>query len=375
MGIQELISLSQKYGKDPEFVLAGGGNTSYKDGKNLWIKASGFPLADIGEGGFARMDEDQLADIWKKEYPADPESREEQALADLMDARSEGETKRPSVETLLHDLFPQAYVVHLHPPLVNGLTCSMGGKEAAEDLFPEGFVWIPVVNPGYVLAAEVRKAVEEYTARGKGAPSLVFLQNHGVFVAADTADEIDRLYNTIMNRLGEAVSRRPDLSPVTVDGKRVAELQEYLQDLLSVPACGFEANAEIMKLLENEESFSPVSSSLTPDHIVYYGDRPLLVGNAAELDRQKGLIAEGLRSYRQGRETDPRIVAVLGFGIFAVGNTPKVVDTALVLFNDAVKISVYAEAFGGVRFMPQDKIDFIVNWEVEQYRSKVNEES
>jgi rhamnose utilization protein RhaD (predicted bifunctional aldolase and dehydrogenase) len=374
MGIQELISLSQKYGKNPEFVLAGGGNTSYKDGKHLWIKASGFPLADIGEGGFAKMDEDKLAAIWKKDYPADPDAREEQALADLMDARSKGETKRPSVETLLHDLFPQAYVVHLHPPLVNGLTCSMRGKEAAEELFPEGFAWIPVVNPGYVLANEVKKAVDDYTARGSGAPSMVFLQNHGVFVAADTADEIDRLYNRIMSRLGTAVSRRPDFSPVTVDGARVAELQEYLQDLLDVPACGFEAGAEILRLLEDETSFAPVSSSLTPDHIVYYGDRPLLVGNAEDLDRQKGLIAEALRSYRQGRETDPRIVAIMGLGVFAVGKTPKVVDTALILFKDAVKISVYAEAFGGVRFMPQDKIDFIVDWEVEQYRSKVNEE-
>ena len=374
MGIQELISLSRKYGSNPEFVLAGGGNTSYKDGKHLWIKASGFPLADIGEEGFARMDEDKLAAVWKKEYPDDPDAREEQALTDLMNARSEGESKRPSVETLLHDLFPQAYVVHLHPPLVNGLTCSMRGKEAAEELFPEGFVWIPVVNPGYVLATEVKGAIEEYTARGKGAPSLVFLQNHGVFVAADTADEIDRLYKRIMNSLEGAVNRQPDFSPVTVDGKRVAELQEYLQDLLSVSACGFETDAEIMKLLENEQSFTPVSSSLTPDHIVYYGDRPLLIGNAADLDRQKGLISEGWRSYRQGRETDPKIVAVIGLGVFAVGNTPKAVDTALVLFKDAVKISVYAEAFGGVRFMPQDKIDFIVDWEVEQYRSKLNEE-
>lgn len=375
MGIQELITLSRKYGKDPEFVLAGGGNTSCKDGKHLWIKASGFPLADIGEGGFAKMDEAGLADIWKKDYPSDPEAREEQALADLMNARSEGETKRPSVETLLHDLFPQAYVVHLHPPLVNGLTCSIRGEDAAEELFPEGFVWIPVVNPGYVLATEVKRAVEEYTARGKGAPSMVFLQNHGVFVAADNPDAIDRHYNTIMSRLAGAVPRRPDFSPVTVDGAQIGELSEYLQELLGKPACGFETNAEIMKLLENEQSFTPVSSSLTPDHIVYYGDRPLLVGNAADMDRQKGLIAEGLRSYRQGRAADPKIVAVVGLGVFALGTSPKTVDTSMILFRDAVKISVYAEGFGGVRFMPQDKIDFIVNWEVEQYRSKINEGS
>ena len=33
----------------------------------------------------------------------------------------------PSVETLLHAIFPQKYVLHLHPALVNGLTCSRVG--------------------------------------------------------------------------------------------------------------------------------------------------------------------------------------------------------------------------------------------------------
>lgn len=40
------------------------------------------------------------------------------------------------------------------------------------------------------------------------------------------------------------------------------------------------------------------------------------------------------------------------------------------LFNDAVKIAVYSESFGGPLHMEDDLIDFIVNWEVESYRQK-----
>jgi hypothetical protein len=39
-----------------------------------------------------------------------------------------------------------------------------------------------------------------------------------------------------------------------------------------------------------------------------------------------------------------------------------------------VKIAVYSESFGGPCFMPQAKIDFINNWEVERYRSSVSAE-
>ena len=43
--IDKLIEVSRKYGSDPRYVIAGGGNTSYKDAAHLWVKASGHALA------------------------------------------------------------------------------------------------------------------------------------------------------------------------------------------------------------------------------------------------------------------------------------------------------------------------------------------
>ena len=40
MGLSELIVLSRKYGSNPEYVLAGGGNTSWKDTDSLYIDLS-----------------------------------------------------------------------------------------------------------------------------------------------------------------------------------------------------------------------------------------------------------------------------------------------------------------------------------------------
>ncbi|MBM3701454.1 MAG: class II aldolase, partial [Actinobacteria bacterium] len=56
MSIKELVRISRFYGKDPSFLLAGGGNTSYKDNKYLYVKASGFKLASIGKDGFVKLE-------------------------------------------------------------------------------------------------------------------------------------------------------------------------------------------------------------------------------------------------------------------------------------------------------------------------------
>ena len=36
--LQELVNMSHKYGSNPALVLAGGGNTSYKNEENIYIK-------------------------------------------------------------------------------------------------------------------------------------------------------------------------------------------------------------------------------------------------------------------------------------------------------------------------------------------------
>ena len=39
--IQELIEILQFYGQNSDYVIAGGGNTSFKTADRLWVKASG----------------------------------------------------------------------------------------------------------------------------------------------------------------------------------------------------------------------------------------------------------------------------------------------------------------------------------------------
>jgi rhamnose utilization protein RhaD (predicted bifunctional aldolase and dehydrogenase) len=128
----------------------------------------------------------------------------------------------------------------------------------------------------------------------------------------------------------------------------------------------FRRNNEIGRLVKDRASFAPVSSAYTPDHIVYSGSDPLFIEKIEETEA-----AFAAHSQKTGRP--PKIAAVQGLGIFGIGASDDSAVLALELFTDTMKVAAYAEAFGGPRFMTDEKIAFINNWEAEQYRQKLAE--
>jgi len=368
MSLKSLVELSNYYGKNPDYVLAGGGNTSWKDGETLYVKASGTSLAEAVPDSFVKMDRRVLARIWEKRYPESSDERESAVLADLMAARKPGEEKkRPSVEILLHDILPFAFVVHLHPALVNGLTCSQQGEKTAKEIFGNEAVWIPPVNPGYVLSKTVKVAIDDYKSENGKAAAVIFLQNHGVFVGDNSSEGIKEIYDGIMNKIGTRIKRHPDFSDekiLSADYK-INDTLKALADLAG--SAVFMRGGEIFTLVKDHASFAPVSSAFTPDHIVYAGSNPLFT----EANTNAG-IRDAWKKHIEKTGRDPKIIAVQGLGVFSVGPSEKAALLALELFRDSVKVAVYSQSFGGPLFMTKDKIDFINNWEVERYRANIS---
>ena len=68
----------------------------------------------------------------------------------------------------------------------------------------------------------------------------------------------------------------------------------------------------------------------------------------------------------------PRVVLLRGRGAFCFGESEKRAETAEMLFEDAAGIAVYSRSFGGASPMTEELTDFIINWEVEAYRSSQN---
>ncbi len=343
-----LQEMSNRYGGDSSYVLAGGGNTSYKTTDTLYVKGSGTSLATIRAEDFVRLERKKLDAMWEKTYSADEKTRESEVLADMMAARLEGETRRPSVETLLHNLFPQRFVLHVHPAAVNGMTCGREGKALSARLFPES-VWVDACKPGYILAEICRGQLAEYKTRTGKDAGLLFLQNHGVFFAADSVEEIDRLAAFVMDGVNGVIR----------EGKE--RFGALLSDCLGTPCREFLNSPEIA-------SFDPTLRSPTPDHIVYCKANYAVVDTAVPEEQLRLTLA----AFERENGYKPRVVIVKGQGAYVFGTDEKQLDTVKKVFLDHVRVAANAAFFGGYLPLSEELVDFIVNWEVESYRAKVS---
>ena len=368
--VQQLIEISQFYGKDARYVIAGGGNTSYKNGEKLWVKASGFPLATITEEGFAVLDREKLNVVSAKTYPADASAREEAVKNDLA-AATLTPGRRPSVETSMHNAIHAAFVVHLHPTLVNGL---MSGNRAESDtlrIFGNTALYIPYIDPGYILFKAVEEGLAKHKTEHGFEPKIILLQNHGIFVAADTTGEIRRIYDDVFAKLDKAVGQPlPDPAPAAACNG----VQEFVPALRAMVSKGgtktlkIKNNALISHFTESAANYDKISRPFSPDAIVY------CKSNYIYLDSTDGIVERAQKcigdfSAKYGYM--PKVILVKGVGLVAVGDHAAQCDTILDVFEDAMKVTWYAQSFGGEHPMTQAQIDFIDNWEVENYRRKI----
>lgn len=274
----------------------------------------------------------------------------------------------------MHDLLPFRYVVHTHPAMVNGLTCSAEGEGAAQELFGVEAAWVPFVHPGYILGVTIRDIIDRYRETHGSVPAVLLMENHGVVVGGDTAEEIDRIYERLLSKITDRLRERPDMGRIESDTATVDAIRDALTDRSpgGAAATAFAANAMIAGFVANETAFAEMGEgSFTPDHIVYAGHRTPLIGRGDGVQAQLDLLRHGLAEFTEREGTRPKTIAVDGLGFFGIGEHETSARTAVDLLTDAAQIAVYARSFGGSSFMKPSDVDFIRNWEVERYRKAI----
>lgn len=383
--IEDLIAISRKFGQDSRFVIAGGGNTSYKDENRLWVKASGHALATITEDGFAVLDRALLNEMGEKAYNADTAIREEQVKNDLSVACITKD-RRPSVETSLHNCMDFAFVVHLHPTLVNGLMCSVNAEAACKEIFPDA-LYIEYTDPGYTLFKKVYDRIKAYKAEKGKEPQVIFLQNHGIFVGGDTTAEIEGIYSEVLGKLEAKVAALPEGD--TAVSETVTDVVPAIRQMLSRSGRGFKTlkvtkNALVDFFIDGcsvtstgsvtdcpgKSGFDKIAKPFTPDIIVYCKSSYIFI--EAESDEEILKQAEEeIEAFVSGKGYTPKVLLIKGIGLIAVGDSSRNAQIITDVFTDAMKVAFFAQSFGGEHPMERAWIDFIDNWEVENYRRKV----
>ena len=372
--IIELIEISKYYGGIKDYVIAGGGNTSFKDKDYIWIKASGYSLAELDENSLVLLDREKLQIISQKHYSEDQVLREEQVKADLYDSIIDsGDRKRPSVETSLHDLISFRFVVHLHPTLINGILCSRNAKNIVSRLLGEKVLFVPYTDPGYTLFKKLETEIQAYREKHAHDPRIIMLENHGSFVSADSTTEIREIYESIISSIRTETGPEPETNQLPFNPV-MNKVLPGMRMILSGEKPGiirYRHNTLIAKYYQHYQEFHKISLPLTPDIIVYCKSRYLYIERTGSPEEILDSLKKQLPRFQEEYGYIPKVIVIRNMGVFAVEDTVASADSVLDVYEDFIKLCYYSSNAGGTKFLTPEQVEFIDKWEVENYRRKV----
>jgi rhamnose utilization protein RhaD (predicted bifunctional aldolase and dehydrogenase) len=364
--LNKLVEISRFYGRNPEYVIAGGGNTSFKNDRELYVKASGISLASITPEGFVKLSREKLNGMEQAVFPDDPVEREQAVKHALGKAVISPGNLRPSVETSLHNLISYPYIVHTHPTIVNAVMCANDARQEVEDRFGKDALYMEYTDPGYILFKRLEGLIRDYEQQHGRTPQIIFLQNHGVFVGGESTGEIMDIYQHIETKIR--------------DGKVLSipagERREVSSDMVSrVGQLMKERNLMVRSfrdpLIEHFASgkprFNQISRPFSPDIIVYCKSNYLFLEQGAGEDR----IRQQLNAFEGRFGYLPKVMVEEKGGLIIAEENGQTIQTVLEVFHDMMKISYLSDQFGGPHFMTEEQIAFIDSWEVENYRRSV----
>jgi NAD(P)-dependent dehydrogenase (short-subunit alcohol dehydrogenase family)/rhamnose utilization protein RhaD (predicted bifunctional aldolase and dehydrogenase) len=373
--LTQLVELSRTVGVNPDYVQAGGGNTSVKSSaaRTMAIKASGTALTSLNElEGWVELSVGEVLSILDRADLAtlDAKEREARVLEHLSSAVVGGHG-RPSVESALHAMLGRV-VIHTHPVAANALNCGPGLKALNEIILPGELppLWMSYTDPGWCLATATKAAVETYQKKHGFPPAVVFMENHGLLVSAPNARDCLALHNEWVARCeryfapkAPPVQPAPKMDSATLRNTMV-ELRHVWRDTHGTPPLArFSEDPELAGVACTAGADLLASGSLTPDHIVYSGAHAVLAESFDELPAKlKPAFAE---------KVPPRIIIVRNGGAFLVADDPLKLDAAEALTVAAAKIMRLAAGRKGAHNLSPSAADFIINWEAEHYRARL----
>ena len=378
--LSQLIRISNTVGKNTSLIQGGGGNTSVKtkDGKYMYIKASGTALKDMNEqGGWRRLRLDSVLSIIENKSIAKLKTynREMEVVRRLLFACDDeiAANSRPSVETHLH-AFLDKCVIHLHPVAVLAYACAKSGKAELEKLFKDEKpppLWVPYTDPGFMLAKKIVTLVGNYQRRFGQKPAIVFLQKHGLLISANNPDSALQLLRKVVNRCGSKLKQPKAEKNKHISQELIADTKICIRRAFT-EATGQHATTSYFYddviaafWLQPETPKMLRPTALTPDELLYANGPAMWVDSC---DSKK--IAERLT--RQTKRGGKPSVAFLvkGIGLFVVAGK-KLAPTIRDIVESSFIIRTNALRFGGILTLNKSERVFINQWEAEVFRKKL----
>jgi rhamnose utilization protein RhaD (predicted bifunctional aldolase and dehydrogenase)/NAD(P)-dependent dehydrogenase (short-subunit alcohol dehydrogenase family) len=373
-------------GAEPDLALHGGGNTSCKctlanvlgeEQAALFIKASGVNLATISPSDFVALDLAYLGRLLDLATLSDAAMAAEFACHGLR-----ASSRRASVETLVHAVLPDAFVMHTHPSAILALTNRSDGAAAIAAALGDKVETVAYARAGLDLA----KAVRSTLLRHAHAHALV-LMHHGLVTWGATARAAYDATIDLVSR-AEAHVRKGSVRtlaspPATASDReeKYLELAPIIRGALGPPATDSLGDRVILEPLLDAEIVPwlaapegkklALSAPLTPDYLVRTRRIPLWLDRPPLDDANafKQQLAQAIAAYQaeyaayvqahsagatsEARDFPPRVLVIPGLGVVCVGRNAA--EAAMIrditLQGLRVKIAIFQS---GADYLPLD---------------------
>ncbi len=373
--LEQLAELAQRYGGDENFIIAAGGNVSFKTDETIYVTPSGSSLATVEAENFVALERAKLDALLAETG----EEMRENYQAGMLRAKTDPECRlAPSIESVMHNFLPAKFTVHTHPTVVNAVSCAAGGGKIIEDLFGEEVLLVPFAAPGFEAAHAVASAVKNYRQQHAGEPPrVIILEKHGLIVTGDNPREVTDTTERIVSAVKDAVQKAaaeagPPFGELLPPADRRENIINTVAPALRVllaegdnpKIVTFDDSEPVMKLVSGSDG--PAATELgpvTPHQVFYCGGFPLWFEPREDESRKQTIdrLGEAVGDYRDNHGGPPIIVLVRGLGMFAAGDDYAQAEVACSVYKDSVKAMAGAAALGGMETIGRKDHPFITS--------------
>jgi rhamnose utilization protein RhaD (predicted bifunctional aldolase and dehydrogenase)/NAD(P)-dependent dehydrogenase (short-subunit alcohol dehydrogenase family) len=374
---------SRLLGQNPELVLHGGGNTSVKtteknlfdeDEEILYVKGSGWDLAEIEAEGFAPVSLNALLYMARLDHLSDADMVRMQRAA-----MTDPYAPNPSVEAILHAIIPCKYVDHTHADAVVTITNTPGGAEKIRTIYGDRMLIVPYVMPGFILAKKIYEITadldwDQYDG--------MILLNHGVFSFDNDAKRCYEKMIDIVTRAEQYIESQTVMMTKAVNEVQVdlLSLTKSRKKVAQQRGCAVYALADTgtetasFACLENVASIA-TRGPLTPDHIIRTKQKPLIIDDDLScVDDYAIAYRKYFDSHANGGQVcldpAPRWAVWKNHGLIAFGKTLQEADIIADISRHTINAIQLAEDMGGWQVLPEKELFDMEYWELEQAKLK-----
>ena len=399
-GLDELVYRSNLIGTDRAVCNWGGGNTSMKttvkdfrgrDVEVMWVKGSGSDLATMKAHNFTGLNLDDIRPLLEK-----AEMPDEEMVEYLSHCMIDSKHPRASIETLLHAFLPFKHVDHTHPDAIISLCCADNGKQIAEEIYGNRFVWVPYIRPGFTLSKMIAEGV-----KNNPNAELVLMEKHGLVVWGDTAKESYEKTIAIINEAESYINRKIETNQVFGGAKYEAlsnaDAEEILAAIMPVirgavseekkMLLTYDRGEDVLEFVNSHDvkSLSQVGAAC-PDHLVHTKMVPLYVEwdpSTKDIGLLKEEVKKGIAAFKQAYiayfdrnknegdqifETAPRVILIPGIGMINTGKNVAMSKVSGALYHRAIAVMKGATALGEFVSLNENESFNVEYWPLELYK-------